>query len=690
MADVSGGRIVWQLDVDDGNFDSQMQQARSSAQGAGGDIGDAFQGGAKIAGIALAGLGVGITLFSKQATDFTRDYALGAKQIARETGLTVEKSSLLASVFTRVGLSADDASLLFGRLSRQIRETADASDPAQTKLGALGVSVKDASGNLLPFDNVLGQVADRFKSMPDGPEKTAIALDLFGRSGKQIIPILNQGSEGIAKLEEKARALGLALTPQVATKIDAFIESQRNLTQSTNALKLSVGLLTAPVLTTLQNKLIDVLGSLHNLDPALQTTVAAFLAFGGPITGASGGIVELLANIKQLSPALNLAKLGIAGLIVLGVLALIGALIFLQAKFHVFDGLIKVITDVSTAIWSFMKPAIDAFIAALGQVWAFISANIIPIFMQLWNVMVSILVPIFQQFWVSIQPFLPLLQQIAIAFAIISAIIIGVFVVALLIVVAVVVAVVAAIIATVTTLATIWNNIWSFMAGVASAVWNAIRAVVAASMAVIVGVVSSGVSAAVGAWNAITRIVGVVAGAMGAVVGAISGGVSSALNVARGFVGAFVGVGSDIVHGIVRGVTGAAGALFNALRDLASNAVKAAKAAIDGHSPSRLFAREVGMPISQGIAMGILSASGSVNAALTSVTSPNQVSSGSSGGGAGGGPVIVNVHMDGIMTRSRQDMRAVGTDLVEAINEGLRARGVEEIGGGNLVGLNNG
>ena len=55
------------------------------------------------------------------------------------------------------------------------------------------------------------KIADKFAVMKDGSEKTALALDLFGRAGAKLIPMLNEGSAGISELQEEARALGIVL-----------------------------------------------------------------------------------------------------------------------------------------------------------------------------------------------------------------------------------------------------------------------------------------------------------------------------------------------------------------------------------------------------------------------------------------------------------------------------------------------
>ena len=64
-------------------------------------------------------------------------------------------------------------------------------------------------------------------------------------------------------------------------------------------------------------------------------------------------------------------------------------------------------------------------------------------------------------------------------------------------------------------------------------------------------------------------------------------------------------IGSNIIDGIAAGITGAAGALFDSLRGLASDALSAAKKALGIESPSKVFRDEVGKNISLGIGEGI-------------------------------------------------------------------------------------
>jgi hypothetical protein len=90
---------------------------------------------------------------------------------------------------------------------------------------ALGIAVVDASGNLRDGDKVLKDLADRFQQMPDGAQKSAIAMDLLGRSGARLIPLLNGGSQGIEQLTRQAEALGLVISDKTAREAELFNDS---------------------------------------------------------------------------------------------------------------------------------------------------------------------------------------------------------------------------------------------------------------------------------------------------------------------------------------------------------------------------------------------------------------------------------------------------------------------------------
>lgn len=105
---------------------------------------------------------------------------------------------------------------------------------------SIGVSTTDASGKMKSFDEMLGDLADRFKSMPDGVQKVALAVDLFGKSGQNLIPYLNQGKSGIEAFYREAEKMGIVLDESVIRKGAEAEDTFKKLEAQVNAMKLSL------------------------------------------------------------------------------------------------------------------------------------------------------------------------------------------------------------------------------------------------------------------------------------------------------------------------------------------------------------------------------------------------------------------------------------------------------------------
>jgi hypothetical protein len=314
--------------------------------------------------VATAAVGAGLTLYAKNATDYAVNYVKNARSIARITGDSTEETSRLLAVTNRLGLDTGKVGSIFGIFSKKIAEAsgdtntnriaqeklqiqiratqkaiddnaneikkngdktgdltlkqdalknklAELQDQAKkttNPLEGLNVSLKNADGTSRSFSAILLDVSDKFKAMPNGAQKTALAMDLFGRSGKDMIKVLNLGSAGIRDLEAQADKLGLTLTSKNIGQIDAYIKAQKEMKLQTDSLKMSVGLATVPVLTDFQSKLNQVTATLLGMHGPVHTATVDVLAFGGPVLGATAAVVGFAANVSTMID--GLAKLG--------------------------------------------------------------------------------------------------------------------------------------------------------------------------------------------------------------------------------------------------------------------------------------------------------------------------------------------------------------------------------------------
>ena len=149
-----------------------------------------------IAGSAIVG---GLTAIVKKSIDAGDElFNLQAKTgIAAKALIGLGNAAKLADV--------DQGTLAKGltKLSVNLVKAAEGNDDLAGKFKRLGVDIKDANGQVVPADKALKQIADRFADMPDGAQKAAAAVALFGKSGADLIPLLNEGAASMEKFTYK-------------------------------------------------------------------------------------------------------------------------------------------------------------------------------------------------------------------------------------------------------------------------------------------------------------------------------------------------------------------------------------------------------------------------------------------------------------------------------------------------------
>ena len=120
------------------------------------------------------------------------------------------KTGVAANALIGIGNAAKLADVDMGTLGKGLTKlnvnlvnAAEGNEDLARKFQALGVNVKGANGQVVPADKALKQIADRFADMPDGAQKAAAAVALFGKSGTELIPLLNEGAASMEKFTYK-------------------------------------------------------------------------------------------------------------------------------------------------------------------------------------------------------------------------------------------------------------------------------------------------------------------------------------------------------------------------------------------------------------------------------------------------------------------------------------------------------
>lgn len=261
-----------------------------------------------------------------------------ARKTAQSLGLTTESLQELAFAADLSGVSQSD---FFNSLRKLTKTAADAADGMLTykkEFDKLGISVTGTNGELKSSEELMLEIAEAISKMPDSAEKTAIALNLFGRSGAKLIPLLNAGKEGIQEMREEAIGLGGVMSDETAKSNEEFIDSIARVKFVLRGLKFIIAEDLIPLFTSVFTRVKD--WALANREliktkiSSFVSTLVKFLKFWLAILGgifksimslinALGGLEKVLIFVVRVMAAfLALQFASAIGNVVIGVISL--------------------------------------------------------------------------------------------------------------------------------------------------------------------------------------------------------------------------------------------------------------------------------------------------------------------------------------------------------------------------------
>lgn len=150
--------------------------------------------------------------------DLGNEIADGAARL----GVSVEAYQSLgfAAKFSATDVETLEAGLK--TMQKGLADAAGGSEGANKELHALGLTVDDLAGK--SPDEQFRIIADRIAKIPDPGMRAAAAMNIFGKAGQKLVPLLSQGRAGIEALETKAHSLGVVMSQEAVSKSEAFAD----------------------------------------------------------------------------------------------------------------------------------------------------------------------------------------------------------------------------------------------------------------------------------------------------------------------------------------------------------------------------------------------------------------------------------------------------------------------------------
>jgi hypothetical protein len=213
--------LLVQLSVDTASLRRDFTSAQRTVEDFGSGLNTAFRGIASAVGLSIGAISAHMAIDFVKSTNAAVD-SLG--KLSQKIGISVQDLSTMQHALKLSDVPVETFATGVGLLSKSL---AGMSDELETKgapaaLQALGIKARDAAGNIRSTSDVLLDIAEKFKGFADGAGKTNLAIQLFGRSGKELIPFLNEGADGIRRMQVEAKALGLEIDGKTSAAAQQF------------------------------------------------------------------------------------------------------------------------------------------------------------------------------------------------------------------------------------------------------------------------------------------------------------------------------------------------------------------------------------------------------------------------------------------------------------------------------------
>jgi Mg2+ and Co2+ transporter CorA len=253
-----------------------MAAATSAVRDATSQISQQFSGvasaleGLKAPFLAFSGMLAGGAIFGA-AIKGTTEWEGAVVALSRQLGTGTVQTSGLAVALRTLGIDTETYGSAVYRLQMALRTNED-------QLNRNGIKTRDSRGEMLAIDEVMQNALRRLGDMGAGYDRNALALDVFGRSAKELAPLMRLTTDRIAEGTAEAQRLGLVVGGEAAAQLREYKESLENVKLAFQGVSVQVGNALLPALTSLAQWFSSIAPAVIDPVVALTRTLVSVLS----------------------------------------------------------------------------------------------------------------------------------------------------------------------------------------------------------------------------------------------------------------------------------------------------------------------------------------------------------------------------------------------------------------------------
>lgn len=251
MASTSGAIRAGRAFIEIFGDDAKLQKTLKDVQGRLKSFGE----GIRLIGASMTAIGAGIVTPLVAAAKYYASAGGQLADIADRTGMTVEAVSELAYAAEQSSTSIESLETGLRKMQKTIVEAVGGSKDAEKAFSMLGVKVSDLM-NKRPEEQ-FQILADAVNKIESPSLRAAAAMGVFGKNGAELLPIISAGADGISRMMNEARALGLTVSTETALAARTFGDTINRLARVLKNAVFVIGGSVAPILQGLTKWLIQ-------------------------------------------------------------------------------------------------------------------------------------------------------------------------------------------------------------------------------------------------------------------------------------------------------------------------------------------------------------------------------------------------------------------------------------------------
>lgn len=263
--------ILVEFKGDTKNLDKATASAKNSTNKFSESLKSGLATSAKIATAAIVVMTAAAVSAAKgiwKAANEVAEYGDEIDKTSQKVGLSTDAYQKWDYAMKISGTSMKDCTVGLKTMTNKIDDALNGSKNAVKQFNDLGISVDDLKGKTR--EDIFATVVSSLQNVQDETKKAALANDLFGRSGQNLLPLFNMTTEETQKLMEETEKYGMIMSEDAVKSSAAFEDSLTKLQSTMKGVRVGIVSEFLPGITTIMDGFSDLIAGVDGADDKIN------------------------------------------------------------------------------------------------------------------------------------------------------------------------------------------------------------------------------------------------------------------------------------------------------------------------------------------------------------------------------------------------------------------------------------